>query len=447
MEKNQEALEKVADLVKRAKVAGADAADAIYVEAISLSIACRKGKIETLARSEGVDIGLRVFFGKKQAIVSSSDLTNDALNELVDRSIAMAKLVPEDEFCGLAPEYLLADKFPDLENYDAVEPSEKELENSAFEAEEAALDVVGVSNSEGAESSWGRSFVALATSNNFVAGRRGTSHSLSVSVLAGEGTEMERDYDYSVSVFKEDLDNAKLLGKSAGKKAVARLKPQKVETAKVPVVFDPRASNSLLSHFANAINGAAVARGTTFLKEKLGKPIFNEEIVICDDPMRPRGLRSKAFDAEGVLTEKRNLIENGVLTSWILDLRSARQLRLETTGHAVRGTSSSPSPSASNLYMEPGSISPAELIGNIENGFYVTEMIGMGVDGVTGDYSRGATGFWIEQGKLAFPVSEMTIAGNLSDMFMNLTAANDLMFRFSINAPTLRVDGLTVAGK
>ena len=445
--KKSDCLEKVFDLVKRAKSAGADSADAIYVEGVSLSVTCRKGESETLSRSEGMDIGLRVFLGQRQAIVSSSDFTDDVLDKLVERAVSMARVVPEDEFCGLAPENLLAKEIPELNSCDSTEPTSNDLEKRALLTEGAALGVNGVSNSEGAEAAWGRNVVALAASNGFASSRESSSHSLSISVLAGEGTSMERDYDFALSVFGEDLENAEELGKSAGERAVSRLNPRKVGTSKVPVIFDPRVANSLLSHLSSAINGAAVARGTTFLKNKKDAQVFGTEVTICDDPLRPRGLRSKTFDAEGVLTSKRNLVENGILKSWILDLRSARQLGLQTTGHAVRGTSSPPSPSTTNLYMKPGLTSPSELMSDIESGFYVTEMIGMGVDSVTGDYSRGATGFWIEKGELAFPVSEMTIAGNLSDIFLNLTPANDLTFRFSSNSPTIRVDDLTVAGK
>ena len=447
MQKTDNEIDKVNDLVKRAKLAGADAADAIYVEGTSLSISCRKGLSETLSRSEGMDIGLRVFLGQRQAMVSSSDFSSKGLDELVDRCISMARVVPEDEFCGLAPEDLLAEGSEDLDNFDPIEITKNELGARALEAEDAALSIQGVTNSEGAEASWGRSLVALAASNGFASSRHGSSHSISVSVLAGEGTSMERDYDYTISVHSEDLMHPKDLGRSAGNKATSRLNPRKVATSKVPIVFDPRVSNSLLSHFSSAINGASVARGTTFLKDKLGKKIFGDDITICDDPLRLRGLRSKEFDAEGVKTTKHDLVEGGVLKTWLLDVRSAKQLKMKTTGHASRGTSSSPSPSATNIYMEPGKLSPEDLVKNIDKGFYVTELIGMGIDGVTGDYSRGATGFWIESGEIAFPVSELTIAGNLNDMYLNLTPADDLEYRFFSNCPTIRVDGLITAGK
>jgi len=447
MSSESDRLDRVDDLVARAMAAGADAADAIYVEGTSLSMACRKGQPEMLTRSEGYDLGLRVFIGNRQAMVSSSDFSKSALSELVERAVAMARVVPEDPYCGLAPSELLATDIPDLDGCDPVEPDGPELERRAAVAEDAARSIAGVTNSEGAEAGWGCSYVALAGSNGFSATRAGSSHSLSVSVLAGEGTEMERDYDFAVAVHGEDLADPAELGKSAGEKAVRRLNPQKAETAQVPVIYDPRVSSSLLRHLASAINGVSVARGTTFLKDKMGDQLFPEAITVVDDPLRQRGLGSKPFDAEGVATARRNVIENGVLQTWILDLRSARQLDLQTTGHASRGTSSAPSPSITNFYLAAGDVSPEELIGGIDQGFYVTELIGMGVNGVTGDYSRGAGGFWIENGELGYAVSEMTIAGNLKDIFMNMTAADDLEFKFGTNAPTVRVDGLTVAGK
>jgi len=447
MSQESDSLDRVNGLVERAIQAGADAADAIYVEGTSLSMACRMGKPEMLSRSEGYDLGLRVFVGQRQAMVSSSDFSTDALNDLVERAVAMARVVPADAHCGLAPTDMLATSVIDLDGCDPVEPGESELEQRAIEAEDAARSVAGISNSEGAEAGWGRSFVALAGSNGFSATRSGSSHSLSVSVLAGEGTGMERDYDYAVCVYGEDLPDAGELGRSAGTKAVRRLNPRKVETSQVPVVFDPRVSNSLMRHLAGAINGTSVARGTTFLKDKMAARIFAEGIQVVDDPLRRRGLNSKPFDAEGVATSRRNIVDDGVLQSWILDLRSARQLGLETTGNASRGTSSAPSPSATNFYLAAGNISRDQLIGDIDSGFLVTELIGMGVNGVTGDYSRGAGGFWIEKGEIGFSVSEMTIAGNLLEMFANMTPADDLEFRFGTNAPTVRVDGLTVAGK
>lgn len=434
------------DLLKKAKDLGADAADGVFVEDISLSVSQRLGETEHLERSEGADIGLRVFKGKKQAIVSSSDVSAEALAELAERAVAMAGSVPEDPYCGLADPDQLAGEVPDLESFDPTEVSAEALVEKARQAEEAALAVDGVTNSEGGNASFGQTHVAVAATNGFARAYSRSGHSISASVLAGEGTGMERDYDYDSCVFLEDLRDAAEIGRIAGEKAVKRLNPRKVETQQVPVVYDPRVSRSIVGHLSAAINGSSVARGTTFLKEKMGKVIFPENITIIDDPHRKRGLRSKPFDGEGIATQRRNIVERGELKSWILDLRSARQLGLETTGNAARGTSSPPSPSATNLYLEAGSLSPEELMADIKQGFYVTELIGMGVNGITGDYSRGATGFWIEDGKISYPVSEMTVAGNLNDIFANLTAADDLEFRYGTDAPTLRIDGMTVAG-
>jgi PmbA protein len=432
--------------VKFAKTAGADAADAVIGRNLSLSVGERLGKLEKLQRSEDQDLGLRVFIGKQQAIVSTSDFTRNALEELAQRAVAMAKVVPEDPFCGLADPSQIDKHPPVLEILDSKEPSEAELITLVREAEAAARAVKGVTNSEGAEAGWGRSEMAMLASNGFYGGYAQSHSGVSVAVLAGEGTGMERDYDYSSAVFFGDLASAAALGKSAGERAVRRLNPRKVATEKVPIVLDPRVSGSMISHVLGAINGGSIARGTSFLKDKLGEQIFAPEIDILEDPHRARGLRSMPFDGEGLPTQRRLLVEKGVLKTWMLDLRSARQLGLTSTGNAHRGASSPPSPGASNVHMPAGKISRNALVKEIQRGFYVTEMMGSAVNGVTGDYSRGATGFWIENGELAYPVSEVTIAGNLKDMFKAITLADDLEFRYGINAPTLRIDGMTLAG-
>ncbi|HZU89325.1 MAG TPA: TldD/PmbA family protein [Stellaceae bacterium] len=439
-------LDLLQDLVARARRAGADAADAIMVEGVSLSHARRLGKTEKLERAEGQDLGLRVLIGRRQAIVSSSDRTPAALAELVERAVAMARTVPEDPYCGLAEPDEIARDWPRLDMLDPEEPAVAVLIERARAAEEAALAVAGVSNSEGAEAGWGRSRIALVASNGFAGGYAGSSHGVSVAVLGGSGTVMERDWDFSSAVYAADLKDPAAIGKSAGERTVRRLNPRKMPTCRCPVVFEPRVARGFLSYLMGAIAGPAIARGTSFLKDRLQQRIFPEAITIIDDPHRPRGLRSKPFDGEGVANRRRALVDRGVLTSWILDLRSARQLGLKTTGHAARGTSSPPSPAATNLWIEPGALSPQELIADIKSGFYVTEMMGMGVNGVTGDYSRGAAGFWIDSGEIAFPVSEMTVAGNLKDMFLRLVVANDLEFKAGADAPTLRIDDLTVAG-
>jgi PmbA protein len=446
MAHGETALDLLSSLIDAAKRGGADAADAVLFEGTSLSHAQRLGHTEKLERSEGYDLGLRVLIGKRQAIVSSNDRSKDHLKELVERALAMAKAVPEDPWCGLADPDRLATSWPDLDMVDPVEPAPEILIERAQAAEEAARAVQGVTNSEGGEASWSQSTVAMAASNGFAGTYSGTGHNISVSVLAGEGTGMERDYDYTSAIHAADLDDPSIIGRRAGERAVKRLHARKVPTAQVPVLFDPRVSGGLLRHLIGAISGPSIARGTSFLKDKLGQRILPAGTSIIDDPHRRRGMRSRPFDGEGVANHRRAIVEDGVLQTWLLDTSSARQLGLVTTGHASRGTSGPPGPAPSNLWLEPGAITAAELIGDVANGFYVTELMGMGVNGVTGDYSRGAAGFWIENGELAFPVSELTIASNLKEMFLHLTAANDLTFKTGIDAPTLRIDGMTVAG-
>lgn len=438
----------LADLIASARKAGADAADAIHVHSASLSLHRRLGKPEKLERAESADLGLRVFLGKRQAIVSSTDTGPQALAELIERALAMVRAVPEDPYCGLAdPAELFQGRAVNLDLVDDAEPSVDVLTERASAAEESALAVAGVTNSEGAEAGWGRSAVVLAASNGFAGGYARTSHSLSVSVIAGTGTAMETDYDYTSAVHAADLESPEAIGKSAGDKAVRRLNPRKADTAQVPIIYDPRVARGLVGHLAGAISGPAIARKTSFLRDKLDQAIFPQDITIVDDPHRVRSLRSKPFDGEGIANRRRNIVEHGVLKTWLLDLASARQLGMKSTGHASRGTSGPPGPSATNLYMQPGRLTPARLMADIKSGFYVTGLMGMGVNGITGDYSQGANGFWIENGVLTYPVSEMTIAGNLKDMYRTLVAANDLVLRYGTDAPTLRIEGMTVAGK
>ena len=438
----------LADLIGRAKRAGADAADAIHVHSASLSLQRRLGKPEKLERAESADLGLRVFMGKCQAIVSSTDMSARALDELLERAIAMVRVVPEDPYCGLAdPAELFRGSAPSLDLVDADEPSVEVLTERARGAEESALAVAGVTNSEGAEAGWGRAAVALAASNGFAGSYVRTGHSISVSVIAGAGTAMETDYDYTSAVHAADMERPETIGQSAGEKAVKRLNPRKVDTVQVPIVYDPRVARGLVGHLAGAIAGPSIARKTSFLRDKLGQQVFPAAIAIVDDPHRQRGLRSKPFDGEGIANRRMAIVEGGVLKTWLLDLASARQLGLKSTGHGSRGTGGPPGPSATNLYMEPGALSPAALMADIKSGFYVTGLMGMGVNGVTGDYSQGANGFWIEDGTLTFPVSEVTIAGNLKDMYKTLVAANDLVLRYGTDAPTLRIEGMTVAGR
>jgi PmbA protein len=404
------------------------------------------GRLEDVERAESSDLGLRVFVGQQVAFVSSSDISSRALGELPERALRMAKLAPEDRFASLAPRELLATSLPDLDMEDPSEPSADILVDRARAIEGAARDVAGITNSEGGGASFSRSGIALATSEGFCGHYAGTTHNIGVAVLAGEGTAMERDYESASARHDADLESAEAVGQRAGERTVARINPRKVKSQTVPVVYDPRVASGLLGHFAGAISGAAVARGVSFLKDRMGEPVFSPRITIVDDPHRLRGLRSKPFDGEGARNQRRPLVHNGLLKTWLLDCASAKQLGLTTTGHAARGTGGPPSPSATNLYMEPGSLSRDELMADLRAGLYVTELIGMGVNSVTGDYSRGAAGFWIENGKIAFPVSGVTIAGNLKDMYRKLTAANDLEFRYGINAPTCRVEDMTIAG-
>jgi PmbA protein len=434
-------------LVKAALSAGADAADAVAVRAMSLSIEVRDGAVEESESAEGDDLGLRVLVGKRQAVVSTNDMASDSSAALAARAVAMARAAPEDKFAGLADAALLAHDFPDLDLIDPDLPTVSQLETMAREAEVAALAVKGVAKSGGASASAGIGGMVLVTSHGFRGAYLGSSHGVSMTAIAGEGTRMERDYDYSSVRHASDLESPQKIGRTAGERAVERINPRKVTTRKVPVVFDPRVAGSLVSHLASAANGASVARKTSFLRDKMGQKLFADGIRIIDDPLRKRGLRSHPFDGEGVAGNKLALVDDGVLRSWILDCSTARELGLATTGHASRGVSSTPSPGASNLHLEAGALSPGALIADIKDGFYVTDLIGMGVNMVTGDYSRGASGFWIENGKRTYAVSEVTIAGHLLDIFRTLTPANDLEFRYGINAPTVRLEGLTVAGQ
>ncbi|WP_262694082.1 TldD/PmbA family protein [Kordiimonas aquimaris] len=435
------------DLVTAAKKAGADAADAVAVDARSRGISWREGKLEDVEGSEGEDIGLRILIGKKQAMVSTSDRRQENLNALVERTMAMAKAVPEDEYCGLAPEDKLhKGPFAELELYDDTDVSADTLREMAAEAEDAARSVSGVTNSDGAGASAASWAISLVTSHGFSGHYRGSSFSTSVSAVAGTGTGMERDYEFTSARHFSDLMTPADVGYAAGNKAVKRLNPRKIDSGTTTVVFDPREAKSLLGHLTGAISGTSVARGTSFLKDMLGEQVFGENISIIDDPLKVRGLSSKLFDGEGVRVGQTALIDSGNLTTWTLNSAAARQLGMEVTGHASRGTSSAPGISTSNLYMMPGTCSPDELIADIKDGVYVTELIGMGVNGVTGDYSRGAAGFRIENGEITNSVSEITIASNLKDMFRSLVPASDLEFKYGTNAPTIRIDNMMVAG-
>lgn len=434
-------------LVAAARRAGADAADAVAVRSVSLSVEVRDDAVEESERSEGDDVGLRVLVGRRQAVVSTNDTGHLDAKALAERAVAMARVAPEDRFAGLAEPDRLAREIPDLDMVDPELPSVTQLEGLARSAEAAALAVAGVTRSGGASASSGVGGMVLATSHGFRGAYLASRHSLAMTAIAGEGTAMERDYDFTSALHAADLDDPGAIGRKAATRAVERLHPRKVETRRVPVVFDPRVASSLIGHLAGAINGSAVARKTSFLQDRLGARLFRPGIRVIDDPLRRRGLRSRPFDGEGVAGRTLAVIEDGVLASWFLDSATARELGLSTTGHAQRGVSSSPSPASTNLHLAAGTRKREDLIRDIDDGFYVTDLIGMGANLVTGDYSRGAAGFWIERGTLAYPVSEVTIAGHLAEMFANLEPADDLAFRYGINAPTVRVEGLTVAGR
>ncbi|MEM7515873.1 MAG: TldD/PmbA family protein [Planctomycetota bacterium] len=434
-------------LLDKAKAQGADAADALLYKSLSASVSVRLGETEEVERSEGQDLGLRVFIGDKIATVSSTNFREDALDTLVDRAIKMAKLAPSDPYATLAPADRLAKApFPDLDLSDGYEPSTEELTERAIACEEAARAIDGVTNSSGAGASvsGGESF--FATSHGFFGRKYGGSHSVGVSVLAGEGTGMERDYESDAAVHITDLRPAGDVGREAGERAVKRLNPKKMKSQQAPVIFEQRLASSLLGPLASAANGGAVSRKTTFLLEKLGERLFPESIIVRDDPLRPRGFGSKPFDGEGVTCEAFDLIDKGVLTQWYLNSAQAKQLGLETNGRAKRGTGGSPSSGPSNLDLLPGNKSPEDFIRDAGHGLLVTDMFGPQINGNTGDYSVGCSGFAIENGEIAHPVSEITIAGNLLDMWSSLVAGNDLKRKGSINAPTLLIERMTIAG-
>ena len=429
-------LELAQGLLRAAKAAGADVAEVGFNTGTSISVQRRLGKVEETERAEAREVGLRVFIGRCSASVSASSIAPDAFARLAEQAVEMARVVPEDPYAEIpdAPAPMDASVL-DLDDPD--EPAMEVLIARAAAAEDAALAVPGITNTEGASASWSRGFALHATSRGFAGLYARSNHSVSVSAIAGTGTDMQRDYDYDSVIHGADLDDPAVLGRRAAEQALARLNPMRPSTAKLPVVYHPRIAGGILGHLSSAINGASIARGTSFLKDFLEKPVFGPGIRIVDDPLRVRGRRSRPYDREGLPGAMRAFIEDGVLTSWILDTRSANQLGLKSTGNSG-GTS--------NFYLEAGRLSPDELMADITEGLFVTELIGMGVNGITGDYSRGAAGFMIRNGVLAEPVAEFTIAGNLREMFMHLTPANDLVFKRGTDAPTIRIDGMTLAG-
>ncbi len=433
-------------LVDQAIKAGADAADAVVFSSHSRSVSIRDGEREGIDSSESCEAGLRVFAGKAQAVVSTSKIDPDEASKLAVQVVAMAQAAPEDPFAGLAAAEQLATEITDLDLADETTLTTDQLLELALQAEGAGRSVAGVTAAAGTGASASRRTIGLATSNGFCGQYDRTGYSVSSSFIAGSGTKMARDYEYDTSLHFKDLAAAQSIGRAAAERAVRRENPRKVPSQAVPVVFEQRLAGSLLNHLAGAINGAAVVRGTSFLKDRLGERVFAEGVSIVDDGRQARGHGSKPFDAEGLPTQRRVVVDDGVLASWLLDLSSARQLGLAPTGNASRGASNTPSPSTGNFNMQPGQLSPMALMSDIKAGFLVTELIGMGVNGVTGDYSRGASGFWIEDGEISYPVSEITIAGNLNDMYLALTPASDLVIRGATNAPTCRIEEMTIAG-
>lgn len=433
----------VSRLVEAAKKAGADAADAAAMMGRSTSVSVRLGKVESTEASESDDISLRVFVGRKVASVGANASSDPKM--LAERAVAMARVSPEDPFQGLADPARLARAVRDLDLFDGTEVSAEQLREAALAAEEAALAHKGVTNSGGSGASAGLGGIVLATSEGFVGQYVASRFSRSVSVVAGEGTGMERDYDYSSRLYYGDLDAPETIGRKAAERAVKRLGAKKAKTGPVTVVYDPRVARGIAGHLAGAINGASVARKTSFLRDMMGKQVASAAVTVTDDPLKPRGQASRPFDGEGVQGAALTMVDKGVLNHWFLSTSAARELGLETNGRGAR-SASSVNPSSTNLAIEPGETSPEEMIQALKSGFYVTEVFGQGVNMVTGEYSRGASGFWIENGELTWPVSEVTIAGNMKDMFLRMVPANDLDRNFGTAAPTLLVEGMTLAG-
>ncbi|MGC6484539.1 MAG: TldD/PmbA family protein [Candidatus Puniceispirillales bacterium] len=433
-------------LLDRARKAGADAADGMVAGGFSQSASVRLGEVEAIERSEDHEIGLRVFVGQRNASISSSRLDEDSITMLAERAVAMARLAPEDPYAGLADAALLATELPDIDICDETEIPSDQLKAEALEAEDTARAVTGISNSEGGSASNGITDIMLATSNGFSGRYRRSSHGISVMVLAEKDGVMERDYDYTAAVYREDLKSPAEIGRSAAERTLQRIGATRPPTGSYPVIYDRRVSRSIASHIGSAINGSSIARGTSFLKDSMGEAIAHSSVTLVDDPLRERRLGSSPFDGEGLPRQRRVMVENGVLKGWFLDLASARQLGLEPTGNAGRGIGSPPSPGTSNWMMDAGETSRDDLIAGVEEGLLVTEMIGSTISLITGDYSRGAAGFWIKNGVISHPVTEATIAGNLKDMLMQISPADDLDLTQSTVAPSLRIDGMTIAG-
>ncbi len=443
-------LEALADqLLHAATRAGADAADAMVVRGTSVSIEVRGGTLEHAERSEGVDLGLRVFVGQRVANVSVSDTSDRTIDEMAQRAVAMAMEAPEDPYAGLADAAELAKDFDvaALELADpSPEPSAQSLQDDACAAEAAALENSGISQVQTAAAGYGARQVHLAATNGFSGGYGRTDRGLSCVAIAGTGAEMERDYDGDSRIFQSDLRSPQEIGKRAAERAVERSGARKPPTGAYPVLFDERIAASLVGHLLVAANGSSIARGASWLRDALGQPVFPDHMTLTENPHRPRATGSRPFDAEGLPTQPRNIVEDGVLTGWTLDLSTARKLGLTSTANAARGTSSGPSPSTWNVELTQGTATRDDLIRDMGTGLLVTSMIGSTINPNTGDYSRGASGFWVENGQVTHAVNECTIAGNLRDMLRSLIPANDARAHLSRVVPSLLVPGMTLAG-
>mgnify|MGYP000902047175 CR=1 FL=1 len=434
------------DLIGMAKKAGAEAADVSFSTGDALSVEVRLGALEGVERSESKSIALRALIGKRQAAATSTDLSAAGLKELAERVVAMAKLAPEDKFCGLADRDLLAKNFPDLDIEDKATPDPKTLEQLALQAEEIGRAVPGVTNSEGAGADFNHGASAYASSDGFYGYRRGTSYGIGAAMLAERDGAKESGYDSKNERFFADLPDPKTIGRNAGERAVSALGARKIESRKAPVIFENRLAGAIIRPMLGAISGAAVARGVSFLKDSLGKQIFPKGFEIEEDPLRKRGMSSRAFDGEGVATQKRNLIDDGVLTTWTLNTSSAKQLGLKSTGHATLGHGGPPGTSPSNLTVKPGIRTLEELMKDAGEGLLITTTFSPSINSNTGDYSVGVAGFWFEKGARAFAVNEITIAGNFLDIYARLIAGADMDRRGGLDTPSLLIDDLTIAG-
>lgn len=435
-------------LLSAAKKAGAEAADAMAVEGTSVSIDIRAGKLEQAERAEGIEIGLRVLIGGQQACVSASDVSEATIARLAERAVAMAREAPSDPHAGLAePGQIARDwDLAALEMHDpAPEPDAAMLEASARAVELAAMAVKGITQVE-ASAAYGQRKMHLAASNGFSGGYGRTSHSLSAVAFTGEGTAMERDWAAEGRIFAADMPGADGIGALAGERALQRAGAVKPRTGSFPVLFDERVAASLIGHLLSASNGAAIARGASWLRDALGTQVLPKGLSVIEDPHRPRIPASRPFDGEGLPTQRRLIVEDGILMGWTLDLSTGRKLGMPSTANAARGVSSPPSPSTSNIDLTPGNVTRADLIAQMGTGLLVTSMIGSTINPTTGDYSRGAAGFWVENGQISHPVNECTIAGNLRDMLLRIIPANDARAHLSTRVPSLLIEGMTLAG-